>query len=494
MRDALFHLPKDGTGSIQARIRSMLVDEILAGRLPAGDPLPSSRRMAQTLGVSRNTVVLAYQALVDDGYLQARERSGFYVDPDIGPRVRKAEATPHRASQSIGPDVDWASKLRIHPSEQSNVTKPKDWQRFPYPFIYGQVDTDLFPLSSWRECFRLALNRKTLDAWTADARADDDPVLIEQIRTRLLPRRGLLVDSDQILITLGAQNALYILASLLISPKDAVVIEEPGYRDATNIISLKTNNVRPVPVDAGGLQITQAMRGAKVAFVTPSHQYPTAATMPMDRRMALLESATKNDVILIEDDYEAETNFINQPMPSLASLDTSGRTLYIGSLSKTLFPGLRLGYLVGPKALITEARALRRLMLRHAPSNVQYATAQFLALGHHDALVHRLHKAYRARWQAMEAALKTHLPDITVSDSVGGTSVWCQGSAELDTDKLALAAAKEGILIDPGTIYFHQSPPPRNCFRLGFSSIPLERIEPGIEKLSNVLRAMEQAH
>ena len=340
----------------------------------------------------------------------------------------------------------------------------------------------------------MALNRKTLDAWTADARADDDPVLIEQIRTRLLPRRGLLVDADQILITLGAQNALYILASLLINPKDPVVVEEPGYRDATNIINLKTKNVRPVPVDSCGLQITAAMRDAKMAFVTPSHQYPTAATMPMERRMALLQAVAEHDVILVEDDYEAETNFVSQPMPSLASLDTSGRTLYIGSLSKTLFPGLRLGYLVGPKALIAEARALRRLMLRHAPSNIQYATAQFLALGHHDALVHRLHKAYRSRWQALEAALNTHLPDVKVSDSVGGTSVWCEGPADLDSERLAINAGKEGVLIDPGTIYFETTPPPKNFFRLGFSSIPLERIEPGIEKLSTVMRAMEQSH
>lgn len=492
MRDALFHLPTGTGGSIQARIRAMLVDAILSGRLPPGESLPSSRRMAATLGVSRNTVVLAYQALVDDGYLQARERSGFYVDPDIGGRVVRPDSTHQVPDDSNA--LDWSAKLRITPAAQSNVTKPKDWQRFPYPFIYGQVDTDLFPLPSWRECSRLALNRKTLDAWTADSRADDDPTLVEQIRTRLLPRRGLLVDPDQILITLGAQNALYIVASLLIRPGDAVVIEEPGYRDATNIISLHTHDLRPVPVDAGGIPISSAMRGAKLAFVTPSHQYPTAATMPMDRRQALIDAAHRHDVVLVEDDYEAETNFVNEPLPALASLDRTGRALYIGSLSKTLFPGLRLGYLVGPKAFINEARALRRLMLRHAPSNIQYATAQFLALGHHDALVHRLHKAYRARWEALDAALRRHMPDIAVSDSVGGTAVWCEGPAHLDAERLARGAAEEGILIDPGRIYFQADPPPLNHFRLGFSSIPLERIEPGIEKLASVLRSMERAH
>ena len=489
MRDGIFHLDRRPNISIQGQIREMLVSAILGRQLPAGDPLPSSRKLAKSLGVSRNTVVLAYQGLVDDGYLESRERSGFYVTDDIMEGRADEPAAPPPAPDprpSNGPD--WAARFQVHPSDQTNIEKPGNWLTYPYPFIYGQVDQSLFPIAQWRECSRQALGRKGMDVWTGDALAADDPMLIEQIQTRLLPRRGILARDDEILVTLGAQNALYILAALLVRKDTCVAIEDPGYPDVRNIFGLKTDRILPIPVDAHGLPVNQKLDDADIVFVTPSHQAPTTVTMPKARRQDLLARAGEKDFVIIEDDYEWETNYVSEPTPALKSMDTAGRVIYVGSLSKTLFPGLRLGYLVGPAPLIKEARALRRLMLRHAPNNNQRTAALFLALGHHDSLVHKLQKAYRERWKIMGRALADHLPGWSKAPTFGGTSYWVSGPDGFDAGKLADRALDDGVIIEPGRVNFAAKNAARNHFRLGFSSIAAERIEPGIRLLADIVK------
>jgi GntR family transcriptional regulator/MocR family aminotransferase len=487
MRDSLFHISKSEYTSLQAQIREFLVSAILEGRLDADEPLPSTRKMAKNLGVSRNTVVLAYQALADDGYLNPRSRSGFYVSSKI--LEGNTPARQPANTQNEHDQVRWGKRLRIRPAAQDNIQKPLDWQTYDYPFIYGQVDHDLFPIAEWRDCTRQALGKRWLGTWTNDVWGYDDPLLIEQIRRRILPRRGIHASEDQIIVTLGAQNALYLIASLLISPETTVAVEEPGFPDVRNNCMLRTRRVHHVPVDRFGMPVTGILDECDLVFLTPSHQFPTTVTMPIERRQELLRRASENDFIIVEDDYEFETNYVGEACPALKSLDDVGRVIYIGSLSKSLFPGLRLGFMVGPRELIDEARALRRLMVRHAPNNNQRTAALFLSLGHHDALINRLHRAYRKRWEAMGAALQTHFPDSSQIPSFGGTSFWVHGPDDLDADALTIEAAKQSILIEPGRVLFGQRNPPKNFFRLGFSSIHEDLIAPGIEKLAKVVAA-----
>ncbi|MCK5778231.1 MAG: PLP-dependent aminotransferase family protein [Rhodospirillales bacterium] len=484
MRDAIFHLKRNRNVSLQAQIRETLVDAILAGQLLGGEPLPSSRRMAENLGVSRNTVVLAYQNLVDDGYLIPRERSGYYVNEEMcGQAVPPPAARPHEPETA----PDWDARFRVHPSRQENIEKTIDWPSYPYPFVYGQVDQQLFPLAAWRECARQALGRRAMDAWTGDRLIHDDPMLIEQIRTHILPRRGINANADEILVTLGAQNALYIVASLLFTEDTTVGVEDPGYPDFFNIAKLKTGRVKAIPVDHHGLPADARIDGCDYLYVTPSHQFPTTVTMPMARREELLARAEREDIILIEDDYEFETNYVGRQTPALKSMDDAGRVIYVGSLSKSLFPGLRLGYMVASKRLIEEARALRRLMLRHPPTVNQRQTALFLSLGHHDALIHRLHREFRTRWEAMDHALQHYLPASATKPGFGGTAFWVRGPDKLDALELAGRAKSEGVLIEPGRVHFLGEDRPRNYFRLAFSSLPTERIEPGIRILSELI-------
>jgi GntR family transcriptional regulator/MocR family aminotransferase len=412
MRESLFHLRQRPGVSIQASIREMLVSVILNEQLPADRPLPSCRELARRLGVSRNTVVLAYQGLVDDGFIIARLRSGYYVNPDI------LENPPRERVEAAGPPVgepDWEAMFRVRPGAQPNIEKPANWQSYPYPFVYGQIDPGLFPIAAWRECTRQALGLKGIGQWTADSLQMDDPDLVEQIRTRVLPRRGIWVSPEEILVTLGAQNALYLLASLFVTPQTTVAMEDPGYPDVRNIFALKTDKILPITVDDGGLPVDKRLDACDMVFVTPSHQFPTTVTMPAARRAALLQRAADSNFLVVEDDYEFET----------------------------------------------------------------------------DALVRRLHRVYRTRWQAMDDALSRHLPESARAPNFGGTSVWVRGPDGLDSKLLADRALGEGIVIEPGHVHFMAAPRPRNFFRLGFSAIPEERIEPGIRLLADLVRGQK---
>lgn len=484
MRDFLFHLnPKSGAG-LQSQIRHLLVDAILDGQLPGGSPLPSCRKLARDLGVARNTVVLAYQTLTEEGYLLARERSGYYVNGEmIDDRPLGMDAPVGDGAQTI----DWSARMASWPSTQRNIVKPGDWRRHPYPFITGQIDPALFPLNAWRECSRQTLAKATTGDWIGDSVADDDPLLIEEVRTRVLPRRGVQAAENEILITLGAQNALFLLATLLMDATTTVGLENPGYVDARNIFASRDARLKSLALDDDGLIVGRRLHGCDYLYVTPSHQSPTTVTMSLERRLALLEQAAVRNIVVIEDDYEPEANYLGQPTTALKSLDDAGRVIHIGSFSKALAPGLRMGYLVADPALIREARALRRLMLRHPPANNQRTVALFLREGHYDALVHRLQRIYRERWEIMGAALERLIPDAVSVPASGGTSYWVTGPTRLDTGELAAAALDEGIVIEPGAIHFLDRRSPRNCFRLGFSAIPTERIEPGLERLARII-------
>ena len=465
----------------------MLVSAILGGHIPAGGALPSCRKLAMQLGVARNTVVLAYQQLVDEGYLTARERSGYYVSGDI---LAGRVPEPQAPAQYRVAGIDWTRRINLQPSTQRNIIKPRDWQNYPYPFIYGQFDPALFPIADWRECAREALSVTAIRDWVRDSIDRDDPLLIEQIHTRVLPRRGVWASADEILVTLGAQQALYLIASLLMSQDSTVGIEDPGYPDARNIFAIKTPRLTPLPVDQAGLVVDDGLNACDYIYVTPSHQSPTTVTLALQRRRELLSRAAEQDFVIIEDDYESETNYVGDPTPALKSLEGSDRVIYVGSLSKTLAPGLRLGYLVGPSTLIQEARALRRLILRHPPANNERTVALFLARGHHDSLVRRLSHVYKDRWQTMGQALARHLPDSARMPTFGGTSYWVTGPPGLDAGALQQEALQHGILIEPGHVHFMAEDGPLNYFRLGFSSIPVDRIEPGIRKLAALVHKL----
>lgn len=495
MKEHLFYLdPKPGL-SLQVQIKEMLVSAILDGHLAPGDSLPSNRKLAQTLKVSRNTVVFVYEKLLEEGYIVSRERQGHFVDPDID--ITQLAAQPPSASQGgadSGAAADWDHRFRLHPKVPQHLARAKQWRHCRYSFSYGQLDPELFPVSEWRECTRQATSNLLTRDWLGDSADADDAMLIEQLRSRVLPRRGIRCGADEILVTLGTQQSLYMLAQLLAGPNVSVGLENPGYADVRHIFNLTGATITPLSLDTEGVVIDQSLQQCDYLFVTPSHQAPTTVTMSMARRKALLACAQQHDQIIIEDDYENEINFFGPPAPALKSLDNDGRVIYVGSLSKTLSPGLRIGYLVAPAQLIDRARALRHLILRHPPSNNQRTLALFLAGGHHDTLLRRLTATYRERHDCLVKALQTYLPEIRISNTSGGSSLWLEAPEDLDTQLLQERALRNSLFFEPGKTLFFGDTAVHNCFRLGYSSIKTEDIEPGIKLLADLIHNPEADH
>lgn len=485
MWNQLIQLSFHSKVGLQAQIREMLVAAILDGHIPVGVALPSTRVLASQLGVARNTVALAYELLVHEGYLVTKSRSGHYVNPEI---VAGRVALPRAPAVGEAPSrANWAKRLKGELASQRNIVKPRDWQRYPYPFIYGQFDPALLPIPGWRECSLQATSVSEMRGWAGDLVDRDDALLIEQIQTRLLMRRGVFATRDEILVTVGAQHALFLLATLLVDAKTTVGVENPGYADVRNIFASRTGNVVPLPLDEHGLALTPALDTCDYVYVTPSHQCPTNVTMPLARREALLDWARTNDRIVIEDDYEIELGLEGRAHPALTSLDRSSHVVYVSSLSKTMAPGIRSGFIVGHRDLIRELRALRRLMVRHPAANNQRSVGLFLAMGHHDALLRRLRQAYAERAQRVVLALQAHLPDVRFTTVAGASSFWLRFPEDVDTRDLAEAAARRGVLIEPGDVFFADiggRSVPRNYARLGFASIDTARIDPGIATLA----------
>ena len=492
----LFSLPDQPALPLQARLRARVVQSILDGHLPSGAALPSSRELSRLLSISRNTVTAVYEQLIDEAFLEARPRSGVFVAPGARPPSAAPSQVPRPTS---GPPTDlatappdWTARTRRSLRDQTTLAKPEHWRRYPYPFVYGGFDPELFPTEDFRECCTRTLARAQLRQWTPDFETDDVPDLVEQIRLRLLPKRGVFALPEEILVTVGAQHAYHLLAEALFDEGTQVGLEEPGHPHARNTFSLQRPVLRPARVDERGI-VVEELPALDYLFVTPSHQSPTTVTLPLDRREALLRWAERVNAVLVEDDYEAEHLVEGTPMPALKSLDRSGRVVYIGSLSKSLSPALRLAYVVAPRALIAELRTLRHAMVRHPSTMLQQIYALFLSMGHHESHARRVNAVARERLEVLADALRRHLPDFRFRLPQGGASVWVTAPTWIDASELALLAQRHGVLIEPGEVFFLRPPYPCRWFRLRLSSIAATHIDEGIQALARAVDELAQA-
>lgn len=474
-----FFLDPAHQATLQNQIRQLVTEGILDGRFRPRERMPSSRKLAAHLGVSRITVTMAYTDLVADDYLVARGRSGFFVS-ETAPVPRDFVRQGGRRIDA----VDWSRALGQRFSDITSMEKPENWRAFRYPFVYGQADPSLFDHQNWRGCTMMALGQKDFHALTDDYFGRDDPRLVEYIARHTLPRRGILARPEEIVVTLGAQNALWLAARILLNQRRTSAIEEPGYPGLRDILHQTRCKVMPVPVGKDGLNPEALPDPVDVVFCSPSHHCPTGSTMPMSKRQALLSLASQREFLIVEDDYDFEMAGRKPPFPALKALDREGRVIYVGSFSKSLFPGLRLGYLVGPAPFAREARALRATVLRHPPGLMQRSAAYFLSLGYYDALIRRLGNAFAERRRVAMEAIRAHR--LTV-EGEGGSSLWLRAEESVDTQKIAQYLYGQSVLIEAGHPFFARGAP-RNFYRLAYSSIPAERIPEGISRIAAALR------
>ncbi|OYW82775.1 MAG: hypothetical protein B7Z22_13600, partial [Hyphomonas sp. 32-62-5] len=315
--------------SLQMQLRKRIVAAIQAAVLPRGSRLPSSRKLASELGISRNTVSIAYHHLIAEGHLVTRERSGVYVADQAVARSSFPGDEARIASPSMTGETSLAVRsIHARLSDTPGYRCPTDWQAYRYPFIDGRYDRSLFPVAEWREASRLALAVKEIDQWSIDNVDADDELLIEEIRTKLLPRRGISAQPNEILITAGEQQALHLLTALFASPDVSFGIEDPGLPAMRELVSLAGAQIVPLPIDRDGLIVDEALSGCGLAYVTPSRQRPTGVTMSRARREELIAAAHGRDLLIIEDDLECEMNYLREALPALRSMDAD-RVLYV---------------------------------------------------------------------------------------------------------------------------------------------------------------------
>ena len=464
------------------QLRQALEHEIATGALDPHLPLPSSRELARELGISRNTVNTAYAELEAEGFVESRSRKGLFVNHEM-----VNEATRGRPSVDSVP-IDW--RRHVNPrldSGMPEIAKVRDWNSYPYPFVAGQVDASSFPRLAWARALREALEPPHLHYSLRDGIDEDDPMLLEQLCKQILPARGLEVEPEQVLITLGSQQGLDLLAHALVQPGSVVGVENPGYPDARHIFVRAGAKLRPYEVDGSGLVPPENLTGVKLLSLTPSHHSPTNVTLSAARRRQLLALAHKDDCLIIEDDYDSEFRYQGSPTPALKSLADSDRVIYLGTFSKFLAPGLRLGYLVAPAELIAELRSQRRYQVRHASGHTQRAMALLIASGQYHRTVRRRRSNLSRRWHVLRDSIAEQVA-WPVETPPGGVSIWLPGPPGLDCVDLAERALEDGVVIERGDIYFDDSEANRNHVRLGFAALPLESIEPGMAILGDLIR------
>lgn len=475
-----FVLPENSSLGLRDQICELVSSAITSHTLSPDKRLPSCRELAEQLGVSRNTVFSAYNQLIDLGLLVAKDRSGYFVNPIALSADESVKRKNERVYRTEAP-VSFES-LGLVP-----VDNPLDWESYPYPFLYNQIDPTLFPVDSWRECTRLALGRANMSAWRDDAVESDSSQLSQQLRQRLLSSRGIYANEDEVLITLGAQNALFIIGATFAHKKTPIAIEDPGFPYGRNAFQLAGNEITGVPVDEEGI-IVSAIPDCQLVFTTPSHQFPTMVTMSQQRREELLEAAAAQDFLIIEDDYESEMNYFNARSKSLRAQDQNNRVIYIGSLSKTISPGIRLGFIVAHPDIIKQTRIVRGAMMRHPPTIVQEVVALFFQLGHYDAHLRNIERRYKQRWHAMNDAITKHLTMLEKTPTKGGTSFWLTGPDGFDATELGERLRSRGVLIDIGERFCLNKD--KRSFRLGFAFVPLKNLAEGIQIIAEEVKLM----
>jgi GntR family transcriptional regulator/MocR family aminotransferase len=493
-RQLLPPMSRGGT-PLQAQLRAALVGAMLDGRLAPGTRMPASRELSTMLGLSRNTVVIVYEKLTDDGYLEARSRTGYFVSGRIErPRpqsiaARLADATP-----------DWGQRGDIHDGHGNNgdaamrwLDRAAGWRKLPYPFVLGQFDSKLFPLADWRECTRLSLEVAAVAEWGQDNGDPESGPLVDQLIRRVLPRRGIAAKPDEVLVTMGTQHGLYLLAELFMRRGTRVAVEDPGYMDARNIFQRRGAHVAPRAVDENGVTVGDPDEACDYLYCTPSHQCPSGVTMSTDRRLALLDDAGRRDYVIIEDDYDPETQYVGQPLPALKAIDKCDRVIYLSSLSKLLSPGLRIGYIVAPREVVAALKTLRRLMIRNPPGNNPAATALFIQHGYYDRLMHEVRGVLAQRATVLAAALARHLPSFDFQMPHGGSVIWGTIAEQIEMEAFHRESFQAGVICDDGKPFFADPAHAGRHLRFGFSSIPQERIEPGIRAVAAVVASLSRS-
>ncbi|AVE06141.1 PLP-dependent aminotransferase family protein [Pseudomonas palleroniana] len=470
---------------IQRALRALILDDALA----PGLKLPATRVLAKSLGVARDTVENAYVLLQRDGFIVRRGGSGSYVCQAIGAelcgkprrRIKALEDKSSRAEAGVG--LSQRGRMIL---DSGGVND----QQMIRAFATGLPETRTFAIDVWER-----LQRQVTKDYRSSVLLHGDPQGAEPLRkaiaTYLNLERGAKCSPDQILVLSSTRQALFLCAQLLVDVGKPILMENPGYFGARK--AFETAEAKVIPIDVDGLGIRTELlhadrSGANCVYVTPSHQYPTGATLPLERRLELINWAAEKGKWVIEDDYDSEFHYDGKPTACVQGLDKYQRTLYIGTFSKTLYPGLRMGYMVLPHELISAFTYARSMMDGHTPQLQQLTLARFMEDGHYNAHVRAMRKLYAGRQSILLDALGKHLGDIvTASRPQGGLQIPCllhDGWSEAMTIRQAESC---GVQL-PGLSRLYAGDEKKQGWLLGYSSLTAHEIEAAVLRLAKALR------
>lgn len=450
---------------------------ILEGRLASGARLPSSRLLAADLGVGRNTVLSAYEQLAAEGYLEGQVGAGTRVAAVLPDRL--LEVGKNTARKDVG-DFAETNALSERGKRLSSVRRgaPRYDRGEGRAFQHGLPAIDQFPATLWSRLLarRARDPRNCLFGYET---GEGFGPLREAIAAHAGAARGVVCTPDQVIVTTGAQAALDLAARMVVDPGDAVWLEEPGYLGARGAFLGAGASIVPVPVDDEGLDVEAGIAlepKPHLIYVTPSHQFPLGMTLSLKRRLALLEFARAQSAWILEDDYDSEYRYTGRPLAALQGLDRSGRVLYMGTFAKTLFPSLRIGYLIVPEALVDAFRTAIRIT-GHVPAPViQAALADFINEGHYGAHVRRMRSVYASRRACLIDAIQTELGNfLEATPGDGGMQMAAYFRAGIDDRKTATLAAEAGIHVSALSSYYFGARQ-RSGLYMGFAAVPESRI------------------
>jgi GntR family transcriptional regulator/MocR family aminotransferase len=464
---------------------------ILSGDLPAKSRIPSSRNLAQQLGISRMTVVNAYDQLFAEGYLEGIIGAGTFVASALPEELLQTPKTLAVKTAVFSRELNLSKQGRLIAQGFDDVLREHEETKF-IPFQNGLTAVDSFPFDTWA---RIAVrqHRQASSATLLNGDLAGFRPLRETLAAHLKSARGVACEPEQIIITAGTQQALALIAAVFLDPNDEIWMEDPGYLSARNLFALSRAKIIPVPVDEDGLNLKAAYEQSqkpRLIYVTPSHQYPLGVTMSLARRLSLIEAARATGAWIIEDDYDSEYRYCGHPLAALQGLDQGGRVLYVGTFSKTIFPTLKLGCLVVPPDLVDVFTSGRILSGAQSPLINQAILAEFIAEGHFARHVRRMRTLYEERQQILVEAVKRNLSGLVEmkADDAGMHLVgWLPD--DIDDGEAAQKAALQNIRfqsISDSSINKY----PRNGLVFGYAAFDEKQIKRGVGKLTRVLTEM----
>ncbi|EOO24479.1 hypothetical protein ICM_04906 [Bacillus cereus BAG1X2-3] len=461
MKELIFNINRKSKNPMYQQVYQYIRTQILSGKLEQGKKLPSIRQLANQLEVSRNTTQVAYEQLQSEGYIRSENKKGFFVE-------------------AITSDETLNSELIREQHHETNHTTMKT-----IDFKIGTVDQENFPLKKWRMITNKILKDSSMFSY---GEKQGDIKLRKALADYLFQSRGVTTSAEQIIIGSSTQHLLLILSLMLKQDYHYMAVEDPGYNVARELFVLQSFNIDPIPVKERGIQVDFLLKStSRLLYVTPTHHFPYGVTIPVNERLKLIGWAKKVEGYIIEDDYDSEFRYIHQPIPSLQSLDSNDRVVYLGTFSKALLPSIRVSYMVLPRRLINEYKKILPLLEQTSSSIHQRTLATFMNEGYWYSHLRKMKALYKRKMNLLNKELSKHFKEyVKIKGGSSGIFVIIEVKTKLSEKMLIERAHDHGIIVYPCSKYFSEYLPEYPHIQLGFGNLCEEEIIKGVSQLAKI--------